>query len=349
MLIIRPLKKFIITLGVLFVLMLIALITGNYALDQAAEKFIEELKPKLESKGVLIESFGYGDISINTPKSIKIKDVDLNFKLKKEEFGDKSYSANFKTSTIILKLASIADVSGTFAINNFSIIVVPDDERVEKPFGKIENATFRCDIPISLKHPEKDAKAVLHAVEKLFENNTSQRLDLTGDVQLGIDGREVSIGLMTMKNGDSVSLQLNKDDIFGASKEFELELTEKEAEVIAHYPNKVPAMLRITREAKQKSQHQKRQNDSFPEDAYRHIYWSYHLTRALGPELSKEITDAHETAPGNTEKERIMDYHNNEVGRSLATVNYSDDDLIQMVLQSKEIIRNPAVAQSSER
>ena len=113
------------------------------------------------------------------------------------------------------------------------------------------------------------------------------------------------------------------------------------AEVIAHYPNKVPAMLRITREAKQKSQHQKGQNNSFPEDAYRHIYWSYHLTRALGPELAKEITDAHETAPGNSKRERQMDYHNNEVGRSYANENLSNEDIKNRALNAGEIIRNP--------
>ncbi len=86
-------------------------------------------------------------------------------------------------------------LSGTFAINNFSIFVVPDDKRIEKPFGKIENGFFHCGIPISLKHPEEDARAILHEVENLFDKNSAQRLELNGDVQLGIDGKEVSIGL----------------------------------------------------------------------------------------------------------------------------------------------------------
>ncbi len=344
-----PLKKFIIALAVLLALLVVVFIGGNYAIEKAVEKFIGELKPKLENKGVLIENFSYGDISINSPKSIKIKNVDLNFKLKKEEFGDNSYKANFKASYIIVKLASIRDASGTFSINNFSIYIEPDDKRVEKPFGKIENATFRCGIPTSLKHPEEDAATILYEVEKLFEENVAQRLELSGDVQLGIDGKEVALGLTTKQYADSVSLRFNKDDIFRASKEFELELTEKEAEIIAHYPSKVPVMLRITREAKHKSYDLKRKNPSFPEDAFRHIYWSYHLTRALGPKLAKEITDAHETAPGNTQKERLMDYHNNEVGRDLANKDYSDEELMEIVMKSKEIIRNPANVRMSDR
>ncbi len=346
---IRPLKKFITILSILAALLLIAYIGGNYMLEKTAKEFITELTPKLEQKGISIENFSYGDISINSPKSIKIKNVDLQFKLKQEEFGDNSYTANFSADYVLLKLASISNVSGTFAINNFSIFVEPDDKRVEKPFGKIEKAIFLCGIPISLKHPEKDAEEVLREVEKLFDTNSAQRLELIGDVQLGIDGKEVGIGLITEKHGDYVSLQFDKDDIFAASKEFELELTEKEAEVIANYPSKVPAMLRITREAKQKSQHQGRRDKNFPEDAYRHIYWSYHLTRVLGPEISKEITDAHETAPGNTKKERLMDFHNNEVGRGMAKVNYSDEDLIEIVLRSKEIIRNPNSVKISSR
>lgn len=342
-------KKIVVIASIVLAVLIVGYFVGNYVLEQAADKFIAELKPKLAARGVVIESFSYGNISINSPKSIRIKNIDLNFKLKKEEFGNKSYTAKFNASYVVIKLESISDASGTFSINNFSIFVEPDDKRVEKPFGKIENARFRCDIPIHLRNPEADARKILSEIENLFDHNIAQRLSLNGDVQLGIDGKEVAIGLTTNQRGASVSLKFNKDDIFTASKEFELELTEKEAEVIANYPSKVPVMLRITREAKQKSEQQKRIDQTFPEDAFRHIYWSYHLTRALGPELAKEITDAHETAPGNTQKERLMDYHNNKVARGLANVNYSDDDLIKMVLNANNIILNPNSVRVSDR
>ncbi len=342
-------KKLIVFLSIILVLFLIGYIGGNYILEQAAIKFTEELRPKLEDKGVIIEKLDYGDISINSLRSIKVKNVALVFKLKKEEFGSKSYAASFTASSVILKLASIREVSGTFAIHDFSIFVEPDDSRLEKPFGKIDNAMFKCGIPISLKHPEKDAIAILHEIEKLFNENHAQLLELTGDVHLGMEGKEATIKLITLQHKDSVSLQFNKDDIMTVSNQNELELTIQEAEVIANHPGKVPTMLRITREAKYKSQQERRMDNTFPEDAFRHIYWSYHLTRAMGPDFAKQVTDAHETAPGNTQKERLMDYHNNEVGRNLAAKSYSDEELKTMVLSSNSIIRNPNSVRISQK
>ena len=103
-------------------------------------------------------------------------------------------------------------------------------------------------------------------------------------------------------------------------------------------------MIRITRDAKNKSVAYRKADRSFPEDAFRHVYWSYHLTRQLGPEIAKQITDAHETAPGNTSQERSMDYHNNEVGRDLANTNLSENQIRILVLGSENIVRHPSQA-----
>lgn len=49
-------------------------------------------------------------------------------------------------------------------------------------------------------------------------------------------------------------------------------------------------------------------------DAARHIYWSMMLRRYVGAFLAREITDAHE---GNSSgAPRVMDLHNNDIGRS---------------------------------
>ncbi|WP_238314615.1 DUF6973 domain-containing protein, partial [Methylobacterium crusticola] len=58
---------------------------------------------------------------------------------------------------------------------------------------------------------------------------------------------------------------------------------------------------------------------TIPEDAYRHVLWSYLLTKEFGPAFASRVTDAHEQGPtGNTPKERKQDYHNNAVGRRYA-------------------------------
>ena len=54
-------------------------------------------------------------------------------------------------------------------------------------------------------------------------------------------------------------------------------------------------------------------------DAFRHALWSYRLTKALGKEKAKWITDSHERAEPDGTDESLRDLFNNYVGRVLAS------------------------------
>ena len=206
----------------------------------------------------------------------------------------------------------------------------------------MENGCVKSRIPLYLKHPEESANEILTEIKTLFnENKTPLDLDIQVDVLLVIDEKEVKVSLYTEHKDGITYIKFNDKDILEASKRFDLDLAEKEAEIISNYPSKVPTMIKITRDAKRLSEFEKGKDQSFPEDAYRHIYWSYHLARELGADLAKEITDAHETVPGNTPQERKMDYHNNDVGRKYACTNMSEEEIKNIVENSNEVIRSP--------
>jgi hypothetical protein len=257
-------------------------------------------------------------------------------------YGKESFHAQFDTRSITVRFADFNNPALFFTLTDFSVFIEPDEESEKKPFGKLENGYLTSRIPVYLKNPEESAREILNEINILFqENKTHLDLEIEVDVLLGIDNKEVKVGMFTERIDEQTYLKFDADDIRAAAQSFDLELAQKEAEIIAEYPSKVPAMIKITRDAKRISTAEKSKDRSFPEDAYRHIYWSYHLTKTFGPELSKEITDAHETAPGNTENERSMDYHNNAVGRAFANEHLNPEEIKQRVLLSKDIIRNP--------
>lgn len=257
-------------------------------------------------------------------------------------YGKESFKAEFNTSSLQIRFADFNNPSFLFTFNDFSLYIEPEEKGEKKPFGKLENGYLISRIPLLLRSPEESAREILSEIRVLFkENNTRMDLDLSVDVFLGMDEKSVKAGLFTERKNDLTSLKFSDEDVMNAGLSFDLDLAEKEAEIISNYPSKVPAMIKITRDAKRLSKNEKMKDPSFPEDAFRHIYWSYHLTREFGPELSKEITDAHETVPGNTDAERKMDYHNNEIGRTFARKSYSTDELKWMVLNSNEVIRFP--------
>ena len=309
---------------------------------KVSKNYLVELKEKMETKGVFFEDLSYQDITIISMKSASISDVSVNFDLDKEMYGKKSFQSTFRAESIDLKLVSLKELSFTFSINEFSLLIKQSESSLEQTFVELEKANLSSNLPISLKSPETSSKLVLEQVENLLTLNKAAGLKINGLAKITIDKKEAVLGVRTIVKGDSVRLQFNQEDVTKTAALFNIELTEQEADVISNYPSLVPDMIKITRDAQSKSMAYRKLDRSFPEDAFRHVYWSYHLTRKLGPEIAKEITDAHETALGNTPQERSMDYHNNDFGRSLAKTELSENQIRNLVLMSKNVIRQPS-------
>jgi hypothetical protein len=53
------------------------------------------------------------------------------------------------------------------------------------------------------------------------------------------------------------------------------------------------------------------------------------------------VTDAQEMRPGNTPEERIMDFHNNAIGRKLFAAGVALETLAQQVRENPDMIRHP--------
>lgn len=335
--------KFLIKTSIFFLaIFLIAFFSANYMLRKLAIRAVAELKPRLEQQGIMIENFNYNNIVLNSYNSCAVTDIDLDFYLNKKMYDTKSFKAKFAARSITVRFADFNDPSFFFTFKDFSLFIEPEKKSARKPFGKLEKGYLKSRIPLHLKYPEESAKEILSEIKILFkENKTPIDLEIKVDALLGIDEKEVKVGLYTQRIDAVTHLKFNEDDILKAAKYLDLNLSKKEAEIIGGHPSRVPALIKITRDAKRLSAFEKSKDSSFPEDAYKHIYWSYTLAREFGPDLAKEITDAHETIPNNTEKERKMDYHNNEVGRKYAAERLSSHDLKNRVLNSDEVIRFP--------
>jgi hypothetical protein len=335
--------KFLIKTSIFFlILFLIAFFSANYVLKKLAVKALSEFKPRLEQKGIIIENFNYNNIVLNSYNSCAITNIDLDFHLNRKMYDTNSFKAKFNAKSITIRFADFNDPSFFFTFKDFSLFVEPEKKSTKKPFGKLENGYLKSRIPLHLNYPEESAKEILAEVKILFrENRTPIDLEIEVDALLGIDEKEVKVGLYTQRIDAVTYLKFDEEDILNAAKNLDLILAKKEAEIISNHPSRVPALIKITRDAKRLSEAEKNKDASFPDDAYKHIYWSYQLAREFGPDLAKEITDAHETIPNNTANERIMDYHNNEVGRKYATEKLSSHELKNRVLHSEEIIRSP--------
>ncbi len=311
-------------------------------LKKVAKKLITQLEPRLEQQGVIIDNFNYKNLLLNSYNSCAMVDIVLDFHLNRKMYDKATFKAQFKARSITFRFADFKDPSFFFTFKDFELRVEPDDDAEKKPFGKLDNGYLKTRIPLHIQYPEESAKEIFAELKTLFRTNKSvMDLEIKADVHLSIDDKEVKVGFFTERINQQTFLKFNANEILKAALQFELYVSEQEAKIMANHPSKVPALIKITRDARRFSSNEKTKDENFPEDAYKHIYWSYHLSRAFGADLAKEITDAHETIPNNTKNERLMDFHNNEQGRKLAKEILTVDEIKDLVLNSSDVIRGP--------
>jgi hypothetical protein len=326
---------------VLAILALLILLGGNFLLNHYSDALVAKYLPRLEQKGIQITGMKYGTISIHGLRSVAIHDVDMDFKINKKLFLDKDFSASFKADAVIVRLASLGETAMSLSFRDFDI-VVHDEEALENRFGKFEKARFASTMPIKITAPRASAKHMIAEMKRLFnENATEIPFRFEGDVVLSMEEKQARIHIYDVRRDGITSLRFSTEDVMEAARMLDTELVQAEAELIAHHPNRVPQMIKITRQAKGYAAGLHQQNENIPEDALRHVYWSYLLTKAFGPDFAKAITDARETEPGNTPAERQMDYTNNAAGQKYALAGVKEKDIVDKVLHAPEVTRYP--------
>jgi hypothetical protein len=205
--------------------------------------------------------------------------------------------------------------------------------RIEFPFtgdGKGISVTAMAEIP----------KKVLQFLQ---QGRTQIPFDFCAESTFKIGRSMVKADIMTKMESGYYFLVMSPDDVRRISKRLKEELTETETRLVSTHPFLAPGLFKIRNRARTKSEVAFAKDATVPEDAYRHVLWSFLLTKEFGPEFAKQVTDAHEigAVKPNTEADHQMDYNNNRVGRDYAKAGYAEDMLLELVRTDPQVIRVP--------
>lgn len=186
---------------------------------------------------------------------------------------------------------------------------------------------------VSLLNPDQSMRRIYnHLSEILSRGDTLGRLRLQGTVYFDFGGETVlPQRFTTRKNGDLTRIVLNRKDLNFVAPKFASRLSEGDLELVAEHPLRAPRLLEIRHETEEKSKELRWAHKDFPEDVYRHVLWSYLLTKEYGPEFAQIVTNAHETGSYNTEEEMARDRQNNRVGIAYAMENIPEAKLLERV------------------
>lgn len=92
-------------------------------------------------------------------------------------------------------------------------------------------------------------------------------------------------------------------------------------------------------------------------NAFRHALWNYLICEKCykvsgsverSIEWSKKITDLHEELAPNDKPAKLMDLHNNRIGRKLFKMNYSEENLAIITLLKEEMKKAIKVIKTEE-
>jgi len=160
--------------------------------------------------------------------------------------------------------------------------------------------------------------------EDIYDTATADSEDVTVDYTANITKEDIlKLGQKMYETG-----QLNR------------QLTQDEADLFARNYEKMGRLKEIADHAELEAHKAHSADINVPEDAYRHVLWSYLLTKEYGPEFALQVTNAREQGDNtNTPAEHRQDYNNNKVGISYAKKGYEEKDILKRVMEDPKVIR----------
>ena len=333
-------KKTFVTLLVVVVVVAAGIyFLSGYVFETAADKFIPQLVPQLEQYGIHVIDYEFSAIKFSTPRTVSVYDTRVTFNLN-DANQNKAYESYFLAEKLNFTFTNIENPAVLLSCEQINLYVDRSADIPGTSFGRFDNGYVKLHDPITLSDPQTGLKKLFKNVSDLFdEKQISPNISLNAQVTFKVEDKKSQAYLYTVQQEGKTSFRFEQDDIRNMADIFELELSDEEVAIIAQYPLRAPLIMRITSDAKETSRNAHQRDPSVPEDAYRHVLWSYLLTNKFGETFAEKVTDAHETLPTNTAAERKMDFHNNRIGREFAKRGVRRNRILWLVKYDRRVIR----------
>ncbi|HQH25772.1 MAG TPA: hypothetical protein PLP17_00120, partial [Oligoflexia bacterium] len=157
---------------------------------------------------------------------------------------------------------------------------------------------------------------------------------------LSASGTSHAVQIRTVRENAVTRLVLDIADVAELLRYSEQRFTIAELKMAAEYPFRAPRLFALQQQATAQAKSEYSRDPQVPEDAYRHVLWSYLLTKEFGPEFAELVTDAHEdTAYAEGSGDAQMDLKNNAVGRKYALANLPETLVLSRVRTDPQVIK----------
>ncbi|MCP4510922.1 MAG: hypothetical protein GY826_31510 [Fuerstiella sp.] len=312
-------------------------------LPAAIDRVLPLVNQSLRDSGLEVSDWTAGRIKLN-PTLTRLQIDDLGIKFDLQPTDRSRLQSQGRARRVTLSLEEPGALRASVSAQGIVATIDPADQPPSLPKDRISNGTLVIG-QLPLLDPAAAVSEVQAGLQRLLvDNQFSGQFKFDADVILRIDGAQMPARLYTERRNNLFRLRFQRDDIVRLSQKMKLDLSPQQIDLVSLYPLRLVDLVRITGQARAISARRFR-HDRWKQDALRHVSWSYLLTQRFGPDFAAQVTSAYETRPGNESDERLMDYHNNAVGRLLQAEGLALKDLPEAVRSDQRVIQHPSSVQ----
>lgn len=325
----RKLLGVLIALGVV---LLLAWLGAQYALQKVLDEALVQVRAAAEQRDIDLQSIGYDHARFVSMRGVRIDGAVLRVAQQNRA------ATEIAVARLTVRAEDLSASSIRVHADDLSVVLPGDPARV-----------VRGALDVALAPPEGKTGAPALAAHVLGEARALARegacalpLSFAGEVTFALDDVSHTLPLETESTAAGSALVIPPGALVALSTQLDpaAPLRPVSARVLSRHPLAVPSLFRIQRRASETARSAIVEDPTVPEDAYRHVLWSYLMTRVHGAELAEAVGDAHEEGDtGNSAAEKAMDLNNNAAGRRYALATIPEDQLLDKVRTDPAVIR----------
>jgi len=340
----RPLISFLL---ILIFAASAAFALSGFVLDALSRKAITYIETHATQAGLKLKEIVYQDVRISSLDSVSWRGISMNVRIPSRAAGKAEEKASFSADEVTLRLENPGAKMLAIYVSNITMIFFPTlhlkEHTTREELTRLEGDFIYRFTPglASSRRPAEEIRAhVQKMVRFLREGQVDADVAFSGTIFVQVKGKPAEVKISSAKEGGISRVHADKEDLKKISRRMREKLTDAEIELLSAHPVHAPLLLFITEHAVTKAEDAERKDPSLSEDAYKHVLWSFLLTRAFGQDFAKAVTDAHEAGdPDDTSEDHRMDYTNNETGRRYARAGYDEAGILQRVKTDPAVIR----------
>ncbi len=323
-------KKFLI---VLFSAVLVFYLLLAAAVRPLVLKAVELAMREDEKHKVQISELKFRNAYLSSLRSVTVSGISVKFRfLSGDEFLEHR-EFNISLNKAVFALRNLKQRKFGLQLSGLSVRTVEDNEDRNK-LEYVEGQNLEIKFVLDFLHPETISEQMKNwskgMGDLLLKGKTNWPVEFSGATYISFHDKPIPVRMSVQKRGDEYALIIYEKDIKDMAAKMNEQITNAEINLITKYPLRAPALLKLSDYAFRAAQEAHLKQSDVSENTYRHVVWSYRLTRQYGEVFAKEVTDAHEAT--DLEGDRDIDLRNNAVGRSYAKEGIPESSILNRLL-----------------